>query len=608
MAVLLVVAVLVAASVLGALVYLSIGPKSNQPETQRMDLSAGGGNYSAFGSQISLSVPAGALSSDLKATVTTASPSNTSYVPGTAFQFGPEGTSFAKPVQLRISYDPARVADGAEGNLVLAKWQGGSWNAISASGVNATSHQVCGLTSSFSIFALIPMYGRASIVGPDCLFPKPTFLDTGVHTGLNVTYLQQRPFPIFAYAETWSVPTDPWALGILGWRAGLGQGGAKVKVMYINEAPVDYDYVTIEAHHDAPVDVFVPLTLEITFTFDFDVFHGHYYTWTTATKQIEVTYPRARIEPAKADCPPGSEVTLWPSITKTPPGFQCKWLWQLNSSSGLLWDFAYNPGVEGETAIWSSSAPCVTFRASDHAAEGSVSRVLLTPMVYNPTGTGGYEGFGRPGTANITIKPPFVSIVFDTLPLIDLRRELSAYFHVQLMGAPEGDYVFVWNTTGDFGGFGNVWPASVTHMETDSYNQEYAGNGGGVDGERDVVTVSAYRIVGTGRELFGNASTTIEVYRPTVIYKLLDQDKNTSFMGSGSSWSTILVGHGPIMATSGFYARVNDTVRIYCEYKGYIPEWKHPNIYLYKGDIRGPMWIAWSEIQDGMLKFEVITS
>lgn len=117
-----------------------------------------GGTITALGGQVTLVVPPGALSENVGITVAPAAtvPTVPHLVPGTAFDFGPSGTTFPQAVQLTIKYDPAHVpATAREAALRLHKVVDNIWQPVVGSSVNTGTTSVTGSISSFSSYAAV---------------------------------------------------------------------------------------------------------------------------------------------------------------------------------------------------------------------------------------------------------------------------------------------------------------------------------------------------------------------------------------------------------------------------------------------------------------------
>ncbi|MCU0648510.1 MAG: hypothetical protein MUF00_10975 [Gemmatimonadaceae bacterium] len=107
-----------------------------------------------------LSVPAGALAAERFITATPATnlpPTNRPLIPGTAFDFGPDGLVFARPVTLTIPYDPANVPRGvAEDELRIHKVVGGQYVQQNAGRVDLVNKTVSAEVDGFSVYVTVP--------------------------------------------------------------------------------------------------------------------------------------------------------------------------------------------------------------------------------------------------------------------------------------------------------------------------------------------------------------------------------------------------------------------------------------------------------------------
>ncbi|MEK7704150.1 MAG: hypothetical protein AAB426_04265, partial [Myxococcota bacterium] len=72
---------------------------------------------------------------------------------GRVFDFGPDGTQFQEPIELRISYDPDLV-QGDPRRLRLFKLHAEGWRVLPGSSVDTELHIVRGTISSFSIYGI----------------------------------------------------------------------------------------------------------------------------------------------------------------------------------------------------------------------------------------------------------------------------------------------------------------------------------------------------------------------------------------------------------------------------------------------------------------------
>jgi uncharacterized protein YjdB len=120
-------------------------------------VTAAGGIATGFGT-VTITVPAGAVATGTAITIspTVNPPADVTLAPGTAYDLGPAGTSFALPVSLAITYDPATLAPGTiPTQLRVARLVGATWTALAGSTVNTTTHVATGATSSFSTYGVI---------------------------------------------------------------------------------------------------------------------------------------------------------------------------------------------------------------------------------------------------------------------------------------------------------------------------------------------------------------------------------------------------------------------------------------------------------------------
>ena len=119
---------------------------------------ADGATISVPGGAVTLDSPPGALTADTGITVTPATeyPQDPGSVPGSVFDFGPDGTLFTNPVRLTIHYDPDLLLPGADENaLVLGHLVDDAWTEVAGSTVDVAAHTVTGLISSFSTYGVL---------------------------------------------------------------------------------------------------------------------------------------------------------------------------------------------------------------------------------------------------------------------------------------------------------------------------------------------------------------------------------------------------------------------------------------------------------------------
>jgi hypothetical protein len=120
--------------------------------------STAGVSFVAQNSAVAVSIPAGALTQTKNITVAPAQspPPNDRLLPGTAFDFGPNGTTFSQPVSVTIKYDPTKITPGSpEGGLQLYEVIGSSWRVVAGSTVNTATKTVTGSVSHFTVYGVL---------------------------------------------------------------------------------------------------------------------------------------------------------------------------------------------------------------------------------------------------------------------------------------------------------------------------------------------------------------------------------------------------------------------------------------------------------------------
>jgi len=114
-----------------------------------------GGDITTAGGQVELHFPAGAVAAEISVTVQTASgvPADAGMMTGRCYDFGPDGSQFAQPVELTIHYDPTTLPAGvSEAELQLCKAVTGGWMPLVGSTVDTDANTVTGEVTSFSVY------------------------------------------------------------------------------------------------------------------------------------------------------------------------------------------------------------------------------------------------------------------------------------------------------------------------------------------------------------------------------------------------------------------------------------------------------------------------
>ena len=120
-------------------------------------VSTAGASFSVLNSIVSLDVPAGALTQTRNVTIAPATsfPASERVVPGTTFEFGPTGVTFAQPVTISIKYDPSKVINSPDSGLRLYEVVGAGWRVVSESSVNTDTKTVTGKVNHFSVYGVL---------------------------------------------------------------------------------------------------------------------------------------------------------------------------------------------------------------------------------------------------------------------------------------------------------------------------------------------------------------------------------------------------------------------------------------------------------------------
>jgi hypothetical protein len=167
---------------------------------------------------------------------------------------------------------------------------------------------------------------------------------------------------------------------------------------------------------------------------------------------------------------------------------------------------------------------------------------------------------------------------------LDVRKDWPVEMVARFPNAPNGELLYVWDATGaeTLGGFTDDM---VQYYESPDLNVYFYSSGSGTDGTQIPITLSVYRIDGEKRQLLDTASASIEVYIPMTQYSIVGEDDSSAFMTYAGPWEFYNVGHGMI-ASSNFYARHGDQIRITFLTRLSIPEWEHPQVYLKSGETK----------------------
>lgn len=118
----------------------------------------GGATVRAQGGQVTLDFPPGAVASEVEVTVERAQrpPADEGLLPGSAFDFGPDGLAFDQPVELTVAFDPSELPSGGlESGLAIHRAVGDGWQRVEGSVVDEASNRVRAPIHSFSVYAVV---------------------------------------------------------------------------------------------------------------------------------------------------------------------------------------------------------------------------------------------------------------------------------------------------------------------------------------------------------------------------------------------------------------------------------------------------------------------
>ncbi len=518
------------------------------------EVESSGGLIVAFDGAVKLEFPPGALSRKTTIVVSEVStyPDAGKVIPGTVYEFGPNGTQFQKPVKLSIRYDPSQLPAGTkESNLriVLAErpFRFTSWLTVANSTVDTGAKTVTASVSSFSTYGITGDDDLISdeykefmknptfdLSGTVVINPSPSVIcEPGGELHVEAVYTDaqghligymQPPNPVYIWyleCETGSMQeayiTDETAgpyelmpsVGVIVLKAPADAEGKKGKLV----VRVD-DGGVIRAQAEIPVEFM----------------------------------SGARLEPNPADCPAGSMIQLY---CQSPYNYigalkeAVRFEWRTSGAFGVLL------GEGGQTAV-NSSARNVIYRANSDAPEGASDSVVVSVYVSGKLKSQAettvlISGFG------VYLEP-----YLDFWAYPGKRKSINCRFSGK---APQGEREYNWTCTSRYG---SLWyPEEYTKKDY----VWYLARNDAEDYGTDEVTLEVYLIQGSDRALLGRATTTLEIYNPQTVYNLCSDPTGEHFMrGSGMQWQFEIIGHGA--NSGGFKARPGDRLRLYCIRKG----------------------------------------
>lgn len=154
-----------------------------QPPTNTLITPTAGGTL--VNNNALLSVPAGAVTAQTLVTLQPATgyPADTRLVSGTAYTYLPTDTPFNLPVQIRITYDAAKLPAGAvESSLQLYKVSGNAWTPMRLSTLDTTAKTVTGSDTTLGTYAILANTINSGASGSGTiLFTSTRNSSNGIH-------------------------------------------------------------------------------------------------------------------------------------------------------------------------------------------------------------------------------------------------------------------------------------------------------------------------------------------------------------------------------------------------------------------------------------------
>lgn len=132
---------------------LACKPDAVEPPPAPQIIGGAGGTARSGDGRLSMTLPAGAVASDLGITVQAMAAAPAGAV-GTAFEIGPSGTQFLTPATVTLSYDVASLGGRSEGEVTLATFVDGSWQELDSITRDLAQHTLSGQTMHLSIFGM----------------------------------------------------------------------------------------------------------------------------------------------------------------------------------------------------------------------------------------------------------------------------------------------------------------------------------------------------------------------------------------------------------------------------------------------------------------------
>ncbi len=200
-----------------------------------MMIGAAGGTVSADGGNVTIAIPPGALSGTLPISIARINnpPNPTNLRAPVAYEFGPDGTQFTRPVLLTLKYQSSGL-DSLQALLRVTRLTNGKWVPLPSGEVNGPARTVVAPTSSFSSYSLgYPLFPAQVVITPS----NPSIY-VGQSIGLSARVLN---------GDGEAMASGPF-----------GPGGTVHPVFWSGDAGISLDYtdrlaiVTGRLHGDIP--------------------------------------------------------------------------------------------------------------------------------------------------------------------------------------------------------------------------------------------------------------------------------------------------------------------------------------------------------------------
>ncbi|MBL8987578.1 MAG: Ig-like domain-containing protein [Gemmatimonadetes bacterium] len=160
----------------------------------------------AANDSVTLIVPPGAVAANTPLFIerTPSAAPDSRMIPGSAFTFGPDGTTFATPVTVKIKADTAKAPNRNAAALRLALRSGAGYTTVTGSGLDPIDGSVTGSVAHFSQYVVLGQAPIASIA----VQPSTISLPTGGVQQLTATPRDSAGNPLSGLPVAWATPAN----------------------------------------------------------------------------------------------------------------------------------------------------------------------------------------------------------------------------------------------------------------------------------------------------------------------------------------------------------------------------------------------------------------